>query len=204
MQSSSTTQEQTGPVAWKRSEILIAVVGLTGVLITGTLSNWDKLFPPPNVVKSTFSGYQPTGDPQIELRYFTEVTGMRDNIKQMQTGMLEHFRKQAEKELSYNPEMVAKVFKIIETEAASQYDEVVNSYVPIASKYFSVAEIQELNKFYSTPVMRELLRKQPLMAKEFIPVAMESAQKSQERMMNKIKEVIESSMKDAKSQSPKQ
>ena len=39
--------------------------------------------------------------------------------------------------------------------------------------------------------MRELIRKQPLMNKEFIPVAMAQMQKSQERVRLKIDALIE-------------
>lgn len=206
MESSSTTQETAAPAASKRNEILIAVLGLIGVLITGVLSNWDKLFPPSNVVTSTFSGYQPTGNPQIELRYLSEITGMRDRVKQMQAGILEQFRKQAEAKLRDNPEIVANVFKIVEEEVASQYDESMNLYVPIASKYLSVAEIQELNKFYSTPVMREMLRKQPLINEEFLSVVMQNVGKEQERLETRINEVIkaEISKEDAKPKAPSQ
>lgn len=191
MAKSPTEKQPEAAQSSKRNEILIATIGLVGVLTTAALSNWDKMFPPANEVKSTFSGYQPTGDPQVELRYFTEVTGLRDTMRQMQMGIIEHFRKQAEAEGGANKESLAKVFKILEEEIATQYDEMMNIYVPIASKYLSIAEVQDLNKFYSTPVMRELLRKQPLMNKEFLPVAMVHAQKMQERFGRRVKELME-------------
>ena len=172
--------------AAKSKEVLIAVIGLIGVLATAGFSNWDKMFPPANVVKSQFSGYTPTGDPQVELRYFMEITGMRANLKQMQTGMFEHFKKQTEAIPGASPELIGRMFKALEEETSTQYDEIMNAFVPIASKYLAVPELQELNKFYSTPVMREFLRKQPLINSEFIPVAMAQMQKNQERIASRL------------------
>ena len=134
------------PSSQKRNEVLIGILGFIGVLVTAGFSNWDKLFPPDNVVKAQFTGYQPTGDPQVELRYFTEITGMRESLRQMQLDMLNHFRQQAESRAGSNSESIAKRFKIVEEELPAQYDEIVNVFVPIASKYLSVAELQELNK----------------------------------------------------------
>ena len=40
------------------NEVLIAVIGLAGILVTALLSNWEKLFPKKNVIKATYSGYR--------------------------------------------------------------------------------------------------------------------------------------------------
>jgi hypothetical protein len=191
MTTSTTFKRPDADQTARRKEILIAIIGLVGVLTTGVLSNWDKMFPPPNVVKATYAGYQPTGDPQIELRYFTEITGLRDTLKQMQAGMLDHFRKQAESQWPGDTEMLGKMFKVLEEESAAQYDEIMNSYIPVASKYLSTAEIQELNKFYSTPAMRELIRKQPLINKELMPIMMVQLSRSQEKMARRLGAVVE-------------
>lgn len=198
-----TQQTPAGTASPARSkEVLIAIIGLVGVLATAGFSNWDKIFPPKNVVKSEFSGYQPTGDPQIELRYFIEITGMRSALKQMQMGMIDHFKRQTEALPGARPETVAKAFKILEDDLPTQYDEIVNAFVPIASKHFSVAELQELNKFYSTPVMRELIRKQPIMNSEFLPVAMAQMQKTQERVGGKITALFEAELQQGPNAPP--
>ena len=175
----------------RRNEALIAILGLLGVLGTAVFSNWDKLYPPANVVKSTYTGYTPTGDPQVELRYFFEVAGVRGLLKGMQSEMLSHFRQQFEAVYKEKPELAADLLKVMSDDFEVQYDEMLNVYIPIASKYFSVPEIQELNRFYSTPPMRELIRKNPLLTKEFMPLVMTLAQKSQERVQPKIKAILE-------------
>jgi hypothetical protein len=185
--------------AAKNKEVLIAVIGLIGVLATAGFSNWEKIFPPPNIVKSQFTGYTPTGDAQVELRYFMEITGMRANLKQMQAGVIEHFKKQTEAIPGATPEFTAKMFKVLEEEMNTQYDEVMNAFVPVASKHLAVPELQELNKFYSTPAMREFLRKQPIINSEFLPIAMAQIQKNQERIASRVDALMKEEMqrKDA-------
>ena len=205
MAKSPTEKQPEAAQSSKRNEILIATIGLVGVLTTAALSNWDKVFPPANEVKSTFSGYQPTGDLQVELRYFHEVTGFRDNMRQMQMGIIEHFRKQAEAEGGANKVALDNAIKILEEELDAQIDEVMNINVLIASKYFSIAEVQDLNKFYSTPVMRERLRKDSLITKEYLSVAMPLLQKRLERLDRRFKELMEADeVKERQLQRPTQ
>jgi hypothetical protein len=179
-----------------RGEIVTGVIGLTGIVITALFSNWDKMFPRENVVASTYSGYQPTGDPQVELRYFTEITGMRGMLRGMQAQLLDHYKAQLAADGEADSALMTKLWKIAEEEIDGQYDKVMNVYIPVASKYFSLAEIQELNKFYSTPVMRELVRKQPLMLKEYMPAAMAALQKDQERFTRRLQEEVQQYIDD--------
>ena len=175
----------------RKAEVVIAAIGLLGVLGTAVFSNWDKLYPPPNVVKAEFTGYVPTGDPQIELRYFFEITGMRSLVQGFQAEMLGHFKQQIEQQYEDNPGLVGELIKVMREELGTQYDQILNIYVPIATKHFSVAEIQELNKFYSTPPMREMTRRTPLLTKEYMPLVLVMAQKTQERMGPKVQAILE-------------
>lgn len=174
----------------RRNEIAIAIIGLIGVLATAVFSNLDKIFPPKNVVRSFYSGYAPTGDPQVEFRYFTEITGMRNLVRGMQMDMLGPIRAQIEARYKDKPEISADLLKVIDEEMEMQYDQIMNAYVPVALKYFSVAELQELNKFYSTPAMREMTHKVPLLNKEFMPLVMTLAKKSGERVGTKAEAIL--------------
>ena len=51
-------------------------------------------------------------------------------------------------------------------EAGPTFDETVAAEVPIYAKYYTVAEIQELNRFYSTEIMQQYLKKEPLVQQE--------------------------------------
>lgn len=175
----------------RKNEIIIAIIGLTGVLTTSLFSNWDKIYPPKNIVTSSYSGYAPTGDPQVELRYFMEITGMRSTVSGMQTEILRPIKNQIKESYKDKPEISADLLRIIDEEVEPQYDQIINAYIPLASKYFSVEELQELNKFYSTPTMREMTRKTPLLNKEFMPIAMMIAKKSEERVEQKVEAILE-------------
>jgi len=172
--------------AARKNEIIIAVIGVLGVLATAVFSNWDKIFPPSNVVQSPFEGYVPTGDIEVELRYLMEITGGRRLMADYRAAVLESGRKEAEALHKDDPELLAEINKVLEDEGANLYDEALRIYIPVASKYFWLAEIQELNKFYSTPVMRDLMRKQPLIIAEYAPLALAKAEEMQARVMQRI------------------
>jgi hypothetical protein len=142
-----------------RSQILIALIGLVGVLTTGVLSNWDKLFS--HVVTVSYQGYKPTGDFETELRYFFEITGRRKTgdrlIEAVRSGLI-----------SANPQNAEKINQQLNaaSETALTSDETLAATLPIYAKYYTVAEIQELNKFYSTEIMQEYLKREPLLQEE--------------------------------------
>ena len=177
------------PKPW--TQIAIAIISAGGALGVGYMTNWDKFNPPTNVVKSTYAGYTPTGDPQVELRYFFEVNGMRGVLKGLQSEMLSPYRQRLEVQYKDKPELAAELFKVMSDDFEIQYDQVLNAHIPIAAKYFTVAEIQELNKFYSTPAMREFIRKAPLLTKEYGPMVTTLAQQAEERIEAKTKTVLE-------------
>src|SRR5262249_13870332 len=108
-----------------RSQILIALIGLVGVLTTGVLSNWDKLFS--HVVTVSYQGYKPTGDFETELRYFIEVTGRRRNSKQL----FENLRSDL---IAQNPQNAEKINQVVNTalEAGPTFDETVAAEVPLS------------------------------------------------------------------------
>jgi hypothetical protein len=68
----------------RKPEILVAIIGLMGVLITALISNVDKIFPKGQVVTATYTGYRPTGNFETELRCLMEVNGTRNNMISMQ------------------------------------------------------------------------------------------------------------------------
>jgi len=65
----------------RSNEIIIAILGLVGVLATAVISNWDKMFPNRGTVAARYEGYRPTGNFETELRYNLEVTGARKSFE---------------------------------------------------------------------------------------------------------------------------
>lgn len=154
--------------ASKRGEIVVAVIGLIGVVLTGALSNWDKLFPKQNVLQATYSGYRPTGNFETEFRYYFDVSGTRQGLESMQKQLLLNAKNAA---LAQNPseaKEIERFFKVVEQEAI-KLDEVIREVLPIYQKHFTLAELQELNKFYSTEAMQGMVKKMPLISQDAAP-----------------------------------
>jgi hypothetical protein len=162
---------------FKRSEIIIAIIGLVGVLATGFLSNLDKIFPKRNIVQATYSGYHPTGNFETEFRYYFEVSGLRQTLESMQQEILQNAKNAQMTALSENPSHAYEITRsLAELDAiqkeAIKPDEIIQEAIPIYQKYFSVNEIQELNKFYSTDVMQGMVKKMPSLAHDLAPIQM--------------------------------
>ena len=159
----------------KRGEVIIAIIGMIGVALTGVFSNWDKIFPKQNVVQATYSGYRPTGNFETEFRYYFDVSGTRQGLESMQRQLLINAKNAA---LTQNPahaQEIEKTFQIIESEAI-KLDDVIRQVLPIYQKHFTLAELQELNKFYSTEVMQGMVKKLPLITQDAAPGANEDAE----------------------------
>ena len=169
----------------KSSEVVIATLGLFGVIITGTLSNWDKLFG--TVVEAKYSGYRPTGNFETELRYYFEVAGVRQTMESMQAQLLGNIKADL---LSKNPDDAAEIASIVEAaeKEAPKLDDILRDFVPVYQKHFSLQEIQELNKFYSTEIMQGLVKKMPLLTQDAAPI--------QVKMMNEFMKRFQSRLQD--------
>ena len=139
----------------KNSEIIIATIGVIGTLGAATLSNLDKILPGRGVVQAAYSGYEPTGDFETELRYYYDVSGARRAIQSMTDNVLGGLEAQIKTRYPNDTETLSKVFQIAKEETPT-IDKVIDLSLPIYKKYFTVTEIQELNKFYSTRPMRDM------------------------------------------------
>jgi Uncharacterized protein conserved in bacteria (DUF2059) len=177
--------------ALRRTEILIAIIGLLGVLATALLSNWDKVFAGKETLVTSYEGYQPTGVFETEFRYFFEVSGTRAATEQMQEHMLSALRLKLLKE---HPESASKTEEMLQAvrESAPSFDEVRERFLPIYRKHFSVDELQELNRFYSTEIMRKMIGKLPLLTQESAAIQMELMQELAKKLSVRLKSLSES------------
>ena len=153
----------------KRNEVIIAIIGLVGVLVTGVLSNWDKLFPKDNLVQATYSGYRPTGNFETELRYYFEVSGVRTMLEAMQEQLTQRTKADLVSKFPERARTINTVFDAV-TKEAIRLEEVIQELLPVYQKHFSLNEIQELNKFYSTEVMQGMVKKMPLVTQDAAPL----------------------------------
>lgn len=146
-----------------RKDIYIALIGVLGVVITAFFSNWDKIFPEENIVMSQYSGYQPSNNPETEIKYLLHITGAEEQLKQIQSQVLAMQKQQFLQQFAEEPDVLNKLYAIIEEELPRFNDRVLQQTIETQSQYFTQEEITELNKFYSTPIMREFTRRQPLL-----------------------------------------
>jgi hypothetical protein len=65
--------------------------------------------------------------------------------------------------------MINREFDAIAREAI-RFEDVIKALLPVYQKHFTLGEIQELNKFYSTDVMRGMVTKMPLITQEAAPI----------------------------------
>lgn len=173
-----------------RGEIIVGLIGLVGVVVTATLSNWDKISPPDGTVSAAYRGYRPTGDIGVEIRYFMEVSGLRDSVARIQRNALVEARSEIARAGTIPPSVLDSAFEAVSLELKGEYDTFVASYVPVAAKRISLEQIQELNKFYSTERMRSYIAVQPLLIDDLTPIATAQAKAGAERVAVRLKEKL--------------
>lgn len=157
------------PTPQHSGEIVVAIIGVVGVIVTAVLSNWDKLFRKDEIIQAKVTGdYRPTGNFETELRYYFEVSGTRAATESMQQQILQN---QKIVLLSANPEDAETINSRFDTitKEAIRFEDVIKALLPVYQKYFTLNEIQELNKFYSTEVMQRMVAKMPLVAQDSAP-----------------------------------
>lgn len=176
----------------KKNEITIAIIGLIGILLTGVLSNWDKIFPDPEVmqIQVNFSGYRATGNFETELRYYFEVSGVRAIMENMQQQLANSFKMEL---TAQYPEYVEEIDAAMNValEEAITLDESIKKLLPVYRKYFTVQELQELNKFYSTEIMQNMINKMPLLTQELAPLQVELFQDFERRVETRLEEIFQ-------------
>ena len=136
--------------------------------MTAVVSNWDKLFGKGETIQAKTT-YRPTGKFETELRYFLDVSGSRET-SDSQTQQLIQIEKM--NELVKNPENAEEINKRFDviTKEAIRFDDVIRALLPVYQKHFTLAELQELNKFYSTETMQNMIVKLPLIVQDAAPI----------------------------------
>jgi len=149
-------------------DILIAIIGVVGGVVTAVVSNWDKLFGKGETIRAKTT-YRPTGKFETELRYYFDVSGLRE-VSDSQTQQLIQIEKM--NELKKNPENAKEIIKQFDliTKEAIRFDDVIRALLPVYQKHFTLAELQELNKFYSTETMQKMIVKLPLIVQDAAPI----------------------------------
>ncbi|WDE03357.1 DUF2059 domain-containing protein [Thalassomonas viridans] len=174
----------------KGNEILIALIGLMGVLVTAGFSNWDKIFPDNSVIQAKYSGYRPTDNFETELRHYFNVSGARQAIDNMQKQLAQNMTIQLSAKFPEDSEEIKKLMEIALEEAVT-LDEVLVKMIPVYRNHFTLQELQELNKFYSTEIMQNMTKKMPLLVQEAAPHQVELMANFQKRFSKRAEKILE-------------
>lgn len=155
----------------KNGQLRIALINgiflLVGTISGGVISNWNEIFG--TTITANYAGYKPTGDFATEARYFMDVAGTRRDFKillEKRTKNVEALVKVLSKQLGREEaDQLDKIPRVVREEQITP-QEMIDAILPVYQEYYTVAEMQELNKFFSTDVMRALTAKGPVVWEE--------------------------------------
>ncbi len=110
-------------------------------------------------------------------------------MESFQAQLLEAFRQELVDE---DPEAEDDIDALIDiiTEEAPQFDEVLELMLPIYKRHYTVEEIQELNRFYSTAPMQNMVRKDSVINAELAPLIVRLQQDYIDRVAPAIMELV--------------
>ena len=153
-------------------EMWVAMITALGGIAVAVLGNWDKLFRRDRVLTATFSGYRPTEDFETEYRHYFDVSGSRKTIDVMLREGLRQGRETAllEAEEPGDASEIKNFFDAMERETEHLLDDFIRAFMPVYQTHFTLAELQELNRFYSTEAMQNMVRKMPEVVQELAPI----------------------------------
>ena len=153
-----------------KTKIWLGIITTVGVIAVALFANWDKVFPEKDETKEIYKSYRITGDYETEVRIFFEVSGLRQAIEtqfeqeeQIIRDLLSADMKGEGAEVK--KEFLDKIIKLLKEEMGN-HEKHLKKMLPIYRKYYSIEEIQELNKFFSTEIMQSRRKKDALVQKE--------------------------------------
>ena len=175
-----------------RNSRTTALITAAGVVFGATITNLDAIV---RVVKGTeavtaeYSGYRPTGVFETEFRYHYEVSGARADLEDLEDRFLEVVRQELINEDPESEEQINALIEVV-TEEAPQFDEILELTLPIYERHYTVEDIQELNRFYSTVPMQDMVRKDRLINAELAPLLVQLQQDYIDRIAPAIMELL--------------
>lgn len=164
-----------------RNEIIIALIGLSGVIFTAVVSNYDKLFQSDSEKAASFP-YESVEDIDMQIRYFVEVSGFRAALDEMQKVAAEKYK------LKYGA-TEAEVNCVLDNQI--QNEQLIELFVETMRNHISLEQIKDLNRIYSSESMKSYNKASPLIVRDLI----NGIDKLYERMHIRNQAVIRS-MKD--------
>jgi hypothetical protein len=110
---------------------------------------------------------------QTEIEKMIQLIGIKQMIDQMSAQMLTQLK-------TSNPNMPESYWTKVQIAMSAQ--SLLDKMIPIYDKYFTLEELKETNKFYSSPVGQGLVTKLPIIMQESSSVGKEWGAESIERL----------------------
>lgn len=141
-----------------RNEIIIALIGLLGVIFTAVISNYDKLSDGNPKTKNKFP-YENVEDVDLQMRYFIEVSGLRDGLNEMNRIAAEKYR------LKYGA-TEEEINCILDNRI--QNEQVIELFIGAHKNHISLRQIKELNRLHSSEIMKSYNKASPLIVRDLL------------------------------------
>jgi hypothetical protein len=161
----------------RRNAIIIAILGLVGIIATAVVSNWDKMFP----TKGNF---------ETELRHFLKASGTRPFNTTREQLLTQYENVLIAQHPNDWRQIHAALAVAMKQTGDAKFDDWIKLALPIYHKYYTVKELRELNKLYSTKVMRKMAKKNALISAELMAMQGEQFQKIQVIVLSELEKAF--------------
>lgn len=148
----------------RKREVIVPIIV---ALITGCLSNYDKISK--SVIEYT-QGNTSSQNYDQELRIMLEKTGMRRQIDTMNNIYLNRLSLALALSNKYQnqPDKVKKIIAI--QSRYLSYDNLISKSIDIFKHYYTLDDIENLNKIYSIPFVQRQIERTPIIITELMPI----------------------------------
>ena len=134
------------------------------------------------------------------MRVRSNMIAMVGNMKQMMsTSLQESF---AKKIPNPTPKQKAALQGMVDDALNISVDEILNATIQIYQRHLTRTDVEELIRFYSSPVGQKLLREQPELMRESMQAALEIQRKRMDEMTAKIDERAKQLAEDEQNPAP--
>lgn len=123
-----------------------------------------------------------TSSYSVTLKKYMEASGSLAAFKSAVTGMMSNFK-------TMNSSVPDEVWKELESEfLGTSVDDLVTMLAPVYEKHLTEADLNDIIKFYHSPVGKKLAEKTPAITEESMQAGQEWGQAVAQKVMQKLKE----------------
>ena len=152
-----------------RNELIIALIGLCGVIFTGVVSNWDKIS---FATRTATNSAIVSDDINVQVRYYVETSGFRSGMEALEKQQAENYKR----EYKADPDTVNCMLDM-----GLQSNQLVDIAVNALKSHFTVEEMKKLNRINASPIMVRLAEKQPAIALDLVKGVRDAMERAHRR-----------------------